>query len=51
MEGHVARMGKTNTYRFLVVKPEEKTQLEDLSLNRRIILKRILNMLCGGIIS
>lgn len=25
MAGHVARMGETNTYRFLVVKPEKKT--------------------------
>jgi len=42
--GHVERMGdSSNVYRVLVGKPEgEKDHLENVGVNGRIILKRIL---------
>jgi hypothetical protein len=46
--GHVARMGeKRNAYRILVGKPERKRQLENLDVDGRIILRRILERLDG----
>jgi hypothetical protein len=39
--GHVARTEKRGVYRVLVGKPEGKRHLEDLDIDRRIILKLI----------
>jgi hypothetical protein len=42
--GHVASRGERRiTYRILVCRPEGREHLEDLGIDGRIILKRILN--------
>ena len=40
--GHVARTEKRGVYRVLVGKPDGKRHLEDLGIDRKIILKLIL---------
>jgi hypothetical protein len=46
--GHVARTGKRGVYRVLVGKPERKRHLEDLGIDRKIILKLIFKKRRGG---
>jgi len=48
MVGHVARTEKRGVYRVLVGKPGGKRHLEDLGIDRRIVLKLIFKKRHGG---